>query len=173
MSTYPSWTAGTKITAQKLNDGQPHYIDCSTTPVINNSTTATADTELIVPVEANAMYEIEMVLAFFTTVNCDVRTDWDVPAGASGLKHCMGATSTAADFTSRDSTNVRIGSHGHGTDVTYQLDTSGNTQWCLEKGIVTIGATSGNITLRWAQGTATVGDLSRSATSFIRYKRVA
>lgn len=173
MATYPAWTAGTKITAAKLNYGIPSYVVASSQQGVDNSTTMVDDSELTFTAEANASYIVEFYVAFQAGVNCDVRTDWVTPSGSSGLKQCFGATTTAAAFTSRDNTAARVGCHGFATDVVYQLDTGGLDQLVWERGYVAVGATAGAINLRFAQGTATVGAVTRDANSYMVYKRIA
>lgn len=173
MTTYPAWTAGSIITAAKLNYGIINVIAASSQQAVNNSTTMVDDNELVFAAEANASYIVEFYLAFQSGVNCDVRTEWGVPSGTSGLKQCLGATTTAGSFTSRDNTAARVGCHGFTTDVVYQLDTGSLDQLAWERGYVVVGATSGNINIRFAQGTATVGDVTRDANSYMTYKRIA
>lgn len=173
MTTYPAWAAGSRITAAKLNYGITQELLAASAQAVNNSTTMVDDTELLFAAEANANYDVEFFMLFEAGVNCDVRTEWAVPSGSSGLKHCLGATLTAGSFTSRDDARMRVGGHGYTTDIVYQLDTGTLAQLCIERSTVQVGSTTGNIGIRFAQGTATVGDMTRMAGSYMRWKRVA
>lgn len=135
---------------------------------VNNSTVLVTDTDLTLPLLAATAYEVEFWVLFRTAVNCDVKTSWSVPTGATGLKTCHGSTDNAATFTSRTNTAVRISGDTFPTSITYQLDTSGNTQLCWERGII-VTTSAGTLALQFAQATATVGNMTRNATgSFLR-----
>jgi len=143
------------------------YVIPAATRTLSNSTTLTADADLTVTLAANTTYEIEFWLIFFTNVACDLKTAWSVPAGATGLKSCVGATDNAATYTSRTDTRARVGAHSFTTSTTYQLEIGDLAQLCWERGIVTTTST-GSLTIQWAQNSAVVGNLNRSVSSFLK-----
>lgn len=118
----------------------------------NNTTTLAIDDELFFEADANSVYWVNFYLMLETaSATCDLKTDWNVPASTTGLKMCLGATDTAAAFTSRTNTAMRVAAHQHGTDVVYQLGTGSAANFIWEKGIVKTGATAGEVNIRWAQ----------------------
>lgn len=138
-----------------------------------HSTTLIVDDELVFDMDANASYIVEVYALFQTaSVTCDLKTDWNPPAGSTGLKQCLGATLTAGGFTSRDQTQMRVGGHGLGTDIVYQLGSTAADQLVWEKGIVhTIN--SGPFQFRFAQSVLdAANDVTRDANSFMSVKQV-
>lgn len=152
--------------------GSSRYAVAETPDPRSNTAAPADDLELTLPLAAGARYEVEMWVYFQTAVNCDIRTDWQVPAGSTGLKGALGATEASGDYTSRLNTRVRIGGHLHPSDVGYQLETGAADQLCYERGVVTT-TDAGDITFRWAQFTATVGNLTRDAGSYMKVTRIA
>jgi hypothetical protein len=152
--------------------GTPTYVIADNQDFANNTITPHDDLELAFDLEAGGVYVVEIFALFESTVNCDIRTDWGVPAGTTGLKQCLGATANSVGFTSRDQTQMRIGGHQHGTDVGYQLDTGGVDQLVWERGVVK-PVLDGSFTFRWAQFAAVVGNLVRDSYSYLVWTKVA
>lgn len=153
--------------------GQVRYVVAAALENVNNSAAPQFDNELFLPLVANASYEVEFWVYFQSAVDCDIRTAWTVPAGATGLKTAVGATDTAASYTGRQDTRMRIGVHAFGTEIGYQLQLGNFPQVCYERGIVTTAATAADLVFRWGQFTATVGDLTRIANSYMKVTRIA
>jgi hypothetical protein len=110
-------------------------------------TTPTNDTDLTVALLANATYIVRFYGIIASPSTADFRTAWSVPSGATGLKYCLGPNPTA---TSRDATTMRTGAHGHTTQVDYGLESPGFSG-IQEHGVVSTGATAGNMSIQWAQ----------------------
>ncbi|MBQ1164683.1 hypothetical protein KBZ21_42660, partial [Streptomyces sp. A73] len=65
-----------------------------------------------------------------------MKTEWTVPADATGLKGVQGPGSAATD-TGADNNSMRAGSHGFGTDVIYgRRNVSTNLLYAVETGVV-------------------------------------
>lgn len=148
------------------------YVITTDAPSVNNTTTVQNDTQLIYPLEASHTYEIEVFALFQTTVLGHIKTAWAVPAGSTGLKQALGATATAASYTSRTITPVRIGAHGFGTGVVMSLENTGLDQLVWERGIVVTSTTAGNFVYQWAQAIAVAGNLIRDVFSYIKVTKV-
>lgn len=176
MSAYPTWLAGQRVTATLLASMQRNVIVATTTQTVTNSATLVSDNELVFPLAASAIYLVEFSLLFnSTSATGDVKVQWSVPSGSTGLRHVMGPTNNSATFTDRQDTNVKICAHGFTTNGVSQLEAGGASTDTLvyERGVVTTGSTAGNVTVQWAQNAATAAvTLTRDANSFMTAQRV-
>lgn len=172
MSVYPTWSAGTRITADKLTAGQIQLIQKTTDESVTSNTTPQNDDELFVSLDASATYVIDAWIFAYQgapasgtgSATIDLRTDWSMPSGATGWKWCTGPA-TSMTHNGRDNTSVVMALSGFGTDRSYGLDDSSNGVVVHEHVLVTTGTTSGTAQFRWSQDTsnalaATVGALS-------------
>lgn len=179
MPKYPTVGAGIRVTAQVLSDIQMPAVVTTDTAAVSNSTTLAADTQLTLPLEANASYMVEIVACFDTNGagNCDLKTDWTVPTGATGYRSRVGSTNsaTAGSFTSVNDTNMQMRARSFDSVSTYQMSAAGPTtdQSIYETGVVHTGPSAGNVTLRFAQDAAVAIQIQRLPGSFIRAIRFA
>lgn len=175
MAVFPAFEAGDTVTAQMLLDMQPTVVMATVAQTVNNSTSFASDNTLTIPVVANAGYLIEFFMIFSqsSTLAANAKTDWTVPTGVTGIRQTTGPTS-GAGFGGRTSTNARFSSHVFTTAVGYGLNNAASQPTIiLEKGIVNVAGTGGNVTIRWAQLTAQAQNLSRDPFSFVRATRFA
>ncbi|MEV0149115.1 MULTISPECIES: hypothetical protein [unclassified Nonomuraea] len=117
---------------------------------ITSSITLQNDDHLVLSVSANTAYWVEAFIRYDGATTGDLRIGWSIPSGATlewtsnGLADT--ATSTADDLwrRRRSATQDEIcGAVGAGTDLL-----------ALPEGLLRVGATAGQIRLRWAQGTS-------------------
>lgn len=179
MSTFPTFAAGDRVTAQMLNDMQSTVIVATTAQTVNNTTVHVNDNTLSVPVEANASYFIEFFLIFSQSgaANSDVDIMWSVPSGTSGLKQVTGSTDgnavDGAEYISRTETGARMGGHNFTFEVRYNMEPLASRPQCsMESALINVDGVAGNVVIQWAQGTAAAQNLSRDAFSFVRYTRI-
>ena len=132
--------------------------------------TVTADTQIVIPVVANAIYEIDGIL-FFTSGSQtpDVAIQFDGPASSAGLWQTV-APPTAA--TTDDST-VRTIATPFGSSRTYGLQTASQTFGFPISGMLETAGTAGNFTLSWAQSTTNATATTIKTYSWVRLSRVA
>lgn len=183
MSQYPTISVGQRITASLLQSMVPQFIVKPSSTSITSSTTFTLDTDLSVPVSANATYYIEMWLKVAAGATGDIKTMWDFPSGASGNRTVFGPGTGATIFTTSattsgnadaDNTLTRLGVHGMATSISYNGVRDGTNQFNInEVAYVTVGATAGNITLSWAQVTSNATATTVAGGSLIRCTRVS
>lgn len=152
--------------------GQVQYaVKSASTSRTSNS--LSADPHLTLPLVANAVYLVEFYLYHNNSTTGGFQTDWTVPASATGLKGTIGATSaTGATFVTRQDTNARFSAHNYSTAAVYHTETGTVDGVAWERSILTTAASSGNVTLRWAQVTAT-GTTSLDVGSFMTVRRLA
>lgn len=172
MAQYPDIAASEEFVVETLREMIPNYIfKTSATNRFNN--TLSDDPDLVVPVEANAVYHIKFIVNAGAILAADLLTNWSVPAGASGLKRVLGPGSAATD-TLADNVAMRCGVHGFTTPMTYSgVRNSNSLQFSIwEESLVTIGGTAGNVAFQWAQAN-TNATASIVHASWAEYRRVA
>ncbi|MFG3660230.1 glycosyl hydrolase family 28-related protein [Streptomyces sp. NPDC047706] len=115
-----------------------------------STVTTTADPELTLEVEPNAVYDVECV-AVWSTGGGGFRATWLVPSGAAMV------------WTDNDS----VGASSAATAVTFASGT-GTTL----KGTLVVGATAGPITLSWAQNASNAANTILRAGCSLKLTRI-
>lgn len=176
MSVYPTWLAGSRVTAAQLSGMQRMVIVAQSTQTVTNSTTKVNDNELVFSLAANAVYVVEFSLFFWgSTAAVDLSLQWTVPSGSTGLRHIMSPTLTSASFTSREDTRSKFAAHLYGTSSVIQIDVdSAHDTAIFDRSVITTSSTSGNVSPSWAMFTAAGAGttLNRDANSFMSVQRV-
>lgn len=163
----PTWATNDVPTATDFNNWFQNIRFARRTSIatISASTTLVSDTQLTLPVDANATYNLTMVLIYDGATAADLKTQIAVPAGAAFLGDLHALIPTAAsqqdfqNFPYADSTATTWGCLG------------GSAVGRLE-GIVTTAGTSGNVTLQWAQNASNATATRLLVNSFMRIVRV-
>ncbi len=83
MSQYPDLSASDDFSVEILRQMIKNYIFKDSPETRASTTTVADDTDLIVPVEANARTHIKFVLHAAAILAEDFKTAWSAPAGAS------------------------------------------------------------------------------------------
>ena len=116
-----------------------------------STATVANDAHLLLPVVANATYIVEAVLVW-TNGGGGFRADWSAPSGASMV------------WTDNDG----AGAADLGTDLTFSVTTGTTFQ-----GALVVGATAGNLVVRWAQNASNTAATVLLAGSYLKLERVA
>jgi hypothetical protein len=135
-----------------------------------STTTLADDPDLVVALEANATYLVEMHIAAISGTTEDIKTAWTVPTGASGSKYVIGPGS-ASDGTD-SSSNARWGGSAFVTSITYGARTGGFSFNFYEWAIVTTGV-AGNVTFQWAQAVSGATAAQILINSYISARRLS
>lgn len=141
--------AGTRLTASGLRAVAPLAAYKASSQSVSSSTILQNDSVLSVPVAANAIYFFECLLSYQggTSNASDLKFAWGVPSGTSMVYQVTGQTVAATPAATlgylRGVAGMSIGTAG-----------AGNSFSCLMSGTVNLGASSGNLTLQWAQNTS-------------------
>jgi hypothetical protein len=172
---YPMIYAGTKLTGPVLQSIAYQYVEKGSDTTRASTTTLTDDPDLTVAVVANGIYLIEFGLDYDGLSAADFKTAWNTPAGVSGLKAVMGPGSASGDDANANNILGRFGAHGFSTSISYNCsrNSASATQWAIERSVITIGATPGNVTLQWAQVVSNATGNLLSASSWVRSARLA
>lgn len=178
MSAFPEWRAGQIITADDLNSVRLKMA-VQVNSQVSTSTTLT-DSEVVIPVEAGAVYSYRALIAFSATTASDFSWAWAIPSGATlarwtiSVVEALGSgnnTGGAAIMRSPAAT-TQVLSGGNSTS-----SPPANFQCVYDQGYFEIGGTPGNVVLQFAQGPgASTSDqtiLLGSNRTRVFYQRVA
>lgn len=142
---------------------------------VNNSNVLQNDDELLFAIAANEIRRARFVLfvanpAAGTGATADFQAAITLPAGASmvGVMQGAGTAATNAGATSGAMRSMTVSGTGKAVGA---LDA--DTVIVTIEVVVTCGATAGNVTLQWAQSTATATDTIVKAGSFVQHELVA
>lgn len=168
-SGYPAFYVGQRWTATLAQSTLPRTAWKTTSLTRTSTASATADPDLVLPVEANALYILNYVLQYTTTAAADIRWTFTGPSGMtgshviSGLQVGGAGTSTTEDNSVRYDIGATAGAGGLG---------SGSPFGVIGSGMVDTAGTAGNFTLAWAQFTSTAVNTTLEANSYIQLLRV-
>lgn len=110
-----------------------------------STTTLANDTELLVPLVANAKYQFEAYLIYDGTSAADFKIAFTGPASSSGVYAGFGPQS-GVSLTSMNSTAANLGG------AVNLANNAVNSAMCARpSGYITTGASAGNLTMQWAQ----------------------
>jgi hypothetical protein len=143
----PVFSSG--VTINGINGTQVVWKDTATS--ITNSTTVTADPDLVLPVVSNSVYIVECTLVW-TNGGGGMRFDFTGPSG------------TTLVYADNDGSGIQ----SIGTDDTFSATTG-----CTVKGLLRTAASSGSFTFRWAQNTANAAATTLASGSYLTLTRVA
>jgi hypothetical protein len=167
---YPTVYAGQRITGTLLQSMLPEFVHKVTSEDRAATTTLTADSDLQIALEANAVYHVEMYIHYAAASAAGFKTDWSVPSGATGNRWSLGAGSTQV---SSDNVSGRWGVHTFVTACEYGDRASATNQLgALEQAVVTT-TNAGTLALRWAQATSDATATRVAAGSYMRVVRLS
>ncbi|PZT70207.1 hypothetical protein DN402_31820 [Streptomyces sp. SW4] len=171
MSQYPVLYAGQRITAGLLSSMLPLEAYKGSDTTRTSTTTTTDDPDLVLTLEGNATYYVEIFIHYAAASTELLKTHWTVPSGATGFRSAWGPTQTVA--TSDPAGDGRWGIHGFTTDVQYGTRSNANfLTMAKETGNVVTSSSGGTLALKWAQNTAGATGTRVAAGSYMRAKRI-
>lgn len=140
---------------------RPLYVRKTATENVLNSTTLQDDNELLLPVKANYTYQFKMVFFNASGSTANLKYKFSVPSGTTMFYSSTHSFAGVLDsFYNTEGSTVVVGSSGSNKPV-------------IVDGIILVSATAGNVTLQWAQNTATGAENSTvSFGSFFTAQRV-
>ena len=174
MAQYPDINGGARVDDTFLSSMLDHWIikPADATPRVVNS--IVNDPDLLFPVEANALYDVEMVIRFASLQAVGIRTAWTAPAGTTGNRLVGGPGSANVVQADANTTDMRWGVFSYGAAVGYTSPRNSTTlqTWLLEKALLAVGATAGNVTFQWGQLVTNATGTIVNANSYIKYRRI-
>ena len=167
---YPRPRAGQKLTGAFLESMLPRMAR-KTSDSTYTSTTVANDSELVIALEANAIYEMNgIIFCNNTTADSDIVIDYDAPVGTDGTWSGVGrATNTAGaqEGSAKMLGTAVTASRSFGTD-----DAGSSAPSVVQiAGIVIVGGTAGNYTLQFGLLNAG-GTLTVYSDSYVTLRRV-
>lgn len=158
------------LTAAALNAAfaavTPLYVEKAANESVTSNTALQDDDHLVLAVAASTKYKIELPLFYNASASGNLKVAFTFPAGASllvrGNGYLVGGT-----FTSN--LNYINASSG----VTTLSYAGGSAPSVLLVGILTVGATAGNLRLQWAQDTSNASPTTIIAGSSMEARKVA
>lgn len=164
---YRYLSAGDVATKALLDDHEPLSVVRTGSQSVNNSTTFVSDNTLVLPLAANATYHVSLMVVVSGPQAADWKQQWSAPSGAAGTRFTHGPSTGA---TSVRANNVNFRSAPLTTSLSYNTD--GSEPSAIREEIWLTTSSSGNLTLTWAQLTATVGNTTVQAGSWMSAQRV-
>ena len=174
MAQYPDVNGGARVDDAFLSAMLDNYVIKPADAPPRTAATLVSDPDLVFPVEANALYDVEFVVRFAALQAAGLRTGWGVPAGTTGNKLVAGPGSANVAQADANTTDMRWAVHGYATAVLYTDPRNSVTlqSWIWEKGLLAVGSTAGNVSLQWGQATANVTGSLINANSYVKYRRI-
>lgn len=165
--TYPVPAIGTRLTADFLTSMLPISARKSSTSTRISTITNSADTELVLAVEANAVYTFNFMFRFDGPTTADVRFAWTFPTGTTGTYVAYVLTDTATGDTNDRNFTLDLGTTGVSGTLGVGTDN------CVGGvGSFITSATSGSFTMTWAQFASIATACSLKANSYVQAKRI-
>lgn len=164
----PVHGVGDVVTASRINIWfiNTLFAQKTATESVTSSTTLQDDDHLFVAVEANAVYEIALILSYDAGGAGDLKTSMTVPAGASLVGVASGINSPGTlitdDFVSAWTGVMNPGGLGAGTTAAMSA-----------QGLLTVAGTAGDVRLQWAQLVSSSTATRLFAGSYLLLRRVA
>jgi hypothetical protein len=174
MAQYPDPYGGSRVDADFLASMLDNWVikAANATPRVN--ATLANDGDLVFPVVAGALYDVEFFIRFSALQAAGIRTLWSVPAGTTGDRECMGPGTANAVQADANTTEMKWIVFPYGTAVLYTSprNTINNQTFLYERALLSVGATAGNVNFQWAQNVTNATGTVVHASSRVRYRRV-
>lgn len=185
--TVKSWSVGDVLTASDMNSWTvPRFAYRTSNLARNSTTTPTADPQLQLAVDANAVYVLESQLFYGAGTSGDFTVQWTgtvaLPSGAGGTWSGIGNGTTPISITSGlttiSNTNSSTGylTRTEQTDMTASRTFGGtgisDIYSVHVRGLLRVSSTSGTIALNWCQGVSDATNTTLYADSWMMLRRV-
>jgi hypothetical protein len=164
----PTWSPGQILTADDVNNWLTDDAVILTSAQHFTNTTTLANTSIVLPVLANAVYMFTCLLFYqgFTQGISDMKIDWVVPASATLVFHVAGINQNNAaldgnGFSTSGAVTVGLGTNG-----------SGVQRAATVTGTLTTVGTAGNLQMRGSQFTASTTDTILGTGSGMKMTRI-
>lgn len=167
----PVFLADESPTADQVNDWMVNvtFARKTGTQSIPSSTALQNDSQLVVPVKANAIYQMDALLLYDGDAAGDLQMGWSAPSGATLDYSAMGLHVLAGGYNddqtacfNLSASAPSLGAIGAGTTCAGRLF-----------GLLVMGGTGGNLQFRWAQRTAHATPTRVFANSFLSLRRLS
>lgn len=169
--TAPTWSVGQVLTASDVNTWfVPQEVTKSGGQTVTSSTTLVNDTQLVLPVAANAQYALDLFLWYDggTFGSSDMKCTFALPTGSTcivqALAYNAGGSSPGNDIERlswQSPFSIILGTEGTGT-----------ARGATIRGSLTTSSTSGSCQFQWAQNTSNGTATTVHSGSYLKLDRV-
>lgn len=170
------YASGEVLTASNLNVSvNPLVAIKAADETVNNNGTVQDDDELIITPQTNSSYLVQLRLVYISTSGTpDIKFGFSFPAGANFSWSPVGMTPAAGN---QDATNqagyIRVTDTTSTATRTLGTLASAELLTAAPLGLLTMGSTSGNLTLQWSQSAATAENTTLKAGSLMVATKIA
>lgn len=133
---------------------------------VTSSTVIQADDYLFLPVQANAIYTVKLVLSYSAAAAADLKLLFRVPTGS--IFTGMGTTLVTGAASQQD---IQAMPYGAGSEVWGGL--GAGTQYGMVDGLLRVGGTAGDFAVDWAQNVSNATPTTLNAGSWLKLDRVS
>jgi len=165
---YRYLTAGSIATKALLDDRELLSVAKTANQSVTSSTVNVADNHLTLPVAANAIYHVSVVVIVSGAQAADWKQQWTFPAGATGQRFTHGPETPT---TTVRATKIQTRSATIATSLGYGTDGTENSLIREEIWLTTAG-TAGSFALTWSQLVANATATTVRAGSWMTAQRV-
>lgn len=162
----PTWSVGQVLTASDVNTW---FVPVAATKTADQSVTSSTvlvnDSELLVPVAANATYAFDAWLDFIALAGADIKWTWTVPAG-TGLTYS--AQHNEGGGTGYNNSQVVYVN----SDTVPAAGASPTVTAATMRGTLVTGSSSGTLQLKWAQGASSASATHVRSPSSLELRRI-
>lgn len=169
---YPQWLAGQDITADLLNSMIPKVVRKTADTVRSSTTTVTADPELQITLDANAVYVWDGWIKYDARPTSDLVFDFTAPTGALGEWGGHGAGSDTGTA-GTPGYMLRTEANDIQQSRTYYGNTASNPLTLFLYGTIRMSSTSGTFSLDWAPANSVAENTTVYTDSWLRFQRIA
>lgn len=159
--------AGSVATKDLLDDRELLSVTKTANQAVTNSTVNVTDLHLTLPVAANAIYHVSLVVIVSGPQAADWKQQWVFPTGATGQRFTHGPETPT---TTVRATKIQARSASIATSLGYGTDGSENSLIREEVWLTTVSA--GDFALTWSQLVANASATTVHAGSWMTARRV-
>lgn len=173
MTTFPDgFEAGMRLTPARLNARNVFLVEQGQDQTENSNTTL-VDTNLTFTGVAGAEYWYVALISYSADGTPDMHFAWDVPSGASARRFTQSYEDGVSTASINDGGDIIMRTPATTTEINAGGSGDANFNFARDEGIITMGGTSGAVTLQFAQDTSDAADTIFREQSRLLYQRIA
>ncbi len=164
---YPAFFVGQRLTATLMTSAQPITAWKTTSTSRPSTIVNVADPDLVLPVEANALYNFSMMLQYSNAgAASGLQINITLPASATGIFVASGIQSAGANNAAD-----QVSSFANASSQAFAGAALANLNGLWVTGSIDTAATAGSCTLTWAQNVSNATAVVLQAGCWMRLER--
>jgi len=150
-------------TLEALGIAVPRIVYKASNETINNTATLQSDNDLVVPLVADGIYILQLIVGYIASATAGFKCAFTAPSGTTfEIGHYLAKVGATTNYENTGALLAVSGFTGTGAAIPLMLEAT-----------VFVGGTSGNATWTWAQNMAHASDCTVLKGSYIQTIRVA